>query len=332
MYDIENLKIHTFCRWQEIILSLAPHLSPMIERGRRHGPCPLCGGKDRARCHNDFEETGGVFCNQCSGGANGFAVLQWANGWTFLETVDAVCKHLGLADSDIPKIRPIQKLKPQQEKDWSVERQRLQTIWDGSTPDTGRIARYFKSRGITVPVPPTLRLHPSHFYFHQGSEARYPTMLAQIVMGGKAIGLHQTWLAPDGPGKADVSKPKKSRKCAESMRGGAIRLYPAESGKPIGLVEGIETAISVHQLTGLPTWSCINSGMLERVILPDSVREIYIGADKDRSGCGQRAADRLAKRLVGEGREVQIVLPPGEIPDGEKSVDWSDVLMLEVAV
>ena len=92
---ISTIKSHASGKYQEIVLSLAPHLAPMIERGNLHGPCPLCGGKDRARCHNDFNETGGMLCNQCGGGADIFAVLQWANGWTFPESINAVGGFLG---------------------------------------------------------------------------------------------------------------------------------------------------------------------------------------------------------------------------------------------
>lgn len=92
----ETIKTHAAGRCHGIVLSLAPHLAPLVERGNRHGPCPLCGGQDRARCHNDFNETGGIFCNQCSGGSDLFATLMWANNWTFPEAVEAVVGSLGL--------------------------------------------------------------------------------------------------------------------------------------------------------------------------------------------------------------------------------------------
>ncbi len=332
MYDLDNLKAHASGKWLQIIQTLAPQLSHACERPSVHVRCPCHGTRDGFRMYPDAAQTGGSCCNLQGSFHDGIATLQWANGWDFKQTVDAISSHLGLADGAIPTIKPIPKPEPQPKKDWSVERQRLQAIWDGSTLDTGRIAQYFKSRGITVPVPSALRLHPNHFYFHQGPDVRYPAILAQIVLGGEVVGIHQTWLAHDKSSKADVSAPRKSRKCVESMRGGAIRLYPAEPGKPLCLVEGIETGVSVHQLTGLPTWSCINSSMLEKVILSDSVREVYVGVDKDLSGCGQRAAFRLAKRLVGEGRKVRIALPPGEIHEDKSSLDWNDVLTREVSV
>ena len=65
--------------------------------------------------------------------------------------------------------------------------------------------------------------------------------------------------------------------------------------------------------------------MLEKVQVPDSVHRVYIGADKDRSGAGQRAARKLAQRLWDErGRGATISLPPPEIPPGEKGIDWLD--------
>lgn len=333
MYDIESVKNHAYDSWQEIILSLAPHLSPMISRGRRHGPCPLCGGKDRARCHNDFNETGGVFCNQCGGGADGLAVLQWANGWDFRQAVDALRSHLGIVDGEMPPLKPIQKPEPIPEKDWSVERQRLQSIWEATEPDTGRIRQYLESRGLFVDVPPGLRLHPSLGYYHQGPLAQYPAMVARIQRNGETVGLHITYLDTDGPGKASISQPKKIRKCVENISGGAIRLFEPVDNMPLTLTEGIESALAVRDISGFPVWACGNSSLLAKAIIPESVRSVYIGADKDRSGAGQRAAEKLAQRLWDEsGRSATISFPPMEIPDGEKSIDWNDYVAQEQEV
>jgi putative DNA primase/helicase len=328
--SVETLKEFAIGRWPEIIATLAPHLSLLIKRGKRHGPCPFCGGKDRARCHNDFAESGGIFCNVCKGGADGFAVLQWANSWTFPESLRAVTNYLGLVESAMPTLRYQTPQLPSQ-KDWKRERKQLGRIWAESQPGARRLRQYFEFRGLCVMPPDTLRLHPSLEYWNNGkSYGKFPCMVAMITRGGELVGIHRTFLDSDGPGKAPVLKSKRSNKCVDTISGGAIQLYAPELNQPLALAEGIESALAVHEITGLPAWSCINSTMLGKAQLPDSINCIIIGADKDRSRAGQKSADNLARRLVDEGREVKISLPPMSIPAGSKSVDWLDYHVQEV--
>jgi len=325
-YSIDQIKTHAFNRWPEIILSLAPHLSPMIERGRKHGPCCLCGGRDRARCFDDFDTTGGTYCNQCGGGWDGIKTLQWANSWDFKQTVDAISSHLGLTDGQIPNIKPIKKPEPQPEKDWSIERQRLQAIWDATESDNGRIAEYLQHRGLDIAVPPSLRLHPSLGYYHQGPPVKYRAMIGRIQRDDEMVGLHLTYLDDNGPGKAPISQPKKIRKCVENISGATIQLFKAKPGEALVLCEGLETALAAQEMLGLPVWSCLNAGMLEKVEIPESVSEIIIAGDLDRNNRGQKAMERLAERLHAEGKRVQVALPPEPLPEGSKSLDWLDVM------
>jgi len=118
--------------WAEIIYTLAPQLATTIERGRRHWPCNLCGGVDRCRCHNDFAETGGIICNQCGGGADGFAVLCWANDWTFTETLEAVSKYLSYG---IGGSYTVTKAKSSQPKDWTGEHKKIKKLWEEVYPE-----------------------------------------------------------------------------------------------------------------------------------------------------------------------------------------------------
>ena len=66
---------------------------------------------------------------------------------------------------------------------------------------------------------------------------------------------------------------------------------------------------------------------MKKVALPDYKSEIYIAADLDRSGAGLATAEKLAQRLLSEGKKVYIVIPPGPIPEDEKSQDWLDILI-----
>jgi putative DNA primase/helicase len=325
--NAETIKIFSSGRWPEIIRSLAPHLSDMVERGRRHGPCPLCGGKDRARCHNDFEESGGIICNQCGGGADGLGVLMWANGWTFPETLEAVASYLGLNNGVAPALH---QRTPKPKKDWRKEHGEVMAIWEAAIPNHSRLNEYLEYRGLSSDQPDTLRLHPSlEYWYDRKSYEKFPCIVSLITRDSSPVGIHRTFLDLDSPGKAPVPKPKLSKKCGDSMTGGCIPLFEFDQEKPLVLCEGIETALAVHQMTGYPVWACVSSTMMAKVELPDNVKSVIIGADKDQSGAGQDSANRLAQRLIGEGREIKISLPPMEIPKGSNGIDWLDYYLIK---
>jgi phage/plasmid primase-like uncharacterized protein len=88
----------------------------------------------------------------------------------------------------------------------------------------------------------------------------------------------------------------------------------------LALAEGIETALSVTQATGLPAWSALSAVGLRAVELPPEVREVTICADGD--DAGGNAANAAARRFAGEGRKVRIA----QAPSGE---DFNDLLMKE---
>src|SRR5262252_7333217 len=72
---------------------------------------------------------------------------------------------------------------------------------------------YLRSRGITVPVPSVLRfgLCPHRLGGH------FPAMVAPVVnVIGTLIGIHATYLRPDGSGKADFGHKGFQRECRGS--------------------------------------------------------------------------------------------------------------------
>jgi hypothetical protein len=174
------------------------------------------------------------------------------------------------------------------------------------------LERYLRSRGLTIPIPRALRWarscrHPSGVYCS--------AMIARVDgADGEQIGVHRTYLRPDGLGKAPLNPP---RAALGPIKGGAIRLA---GSAPLLLVgEGIETCLSAMQACELPAWAAVSAGGLEQLVLPDIVREVVILVDHDRNGVGQRSADRAARRWVQEGRRVRIALPP-------EPGDFNDVL------
>jgi putative DNA primase/helicase len=141
-------------------------------------------------------------------------------------------------------------------------------------------------------------------------------MLARVdTPAGTMATVHRTYLTIDGH-KADVPSPKKLMPCAidGASAGGAVRLYPAR--ETLCIAEGIETALAVRLQSGYPAWAAISATGMAHVVLPAIVQTVLICADHDQPGI--EAAHALANRLLREGRQVKILLPP------TPGTDWAD--------
>jgi putative DNA primase/helicase len=95
------------------------------------------------------------------------------------------------------------------------------------------IDTYFKERGITGPIPPTIRFHPN---LKHTSGVSLPTMVALVTRGmdEKPVGILRTFLAPNGKGKA---KCVPNKMMLGPCSGGAVQL--GEAGNSVMVGEGI---------------------------------------------------------------------------------------------
>jgi hypothetical protein len=82
-----------------------------------------------------------------------------------------------------------------------------------------------------------------------------------------------------------------------------VRLAPAAD--KIALSEGIETALSVQQASGIPCWAHLGTG--NRPALPDLCTEVILCADADRAGA--ECARWFAQAYESEGKFVRIARP-----------------------
>lgn len=299
----------------------------------KHGPCPMCGGKDRFR-FDDKEGRGTYICTQCDAG-NGVTFLMRYRDWSFQETTNFIDDVLNGGTgvepiSDILKRNSIVQQASKKQVDLQFKRKQLNTIWSQSKPIThgDPVDRYLRARGIALELYPScLRHHPNLFYYDDEKGmviGKFPAMIGMIqASDGKRVTLHQTYLG-DGC-KAYVPKPKKlmSPVIPGSILGGAIRLCTPAPNKALVSAEGIETALAVHLATDLPVWATVSATGMERLILPPEINNVVIAADNDYSGRGQQAAANLAFRLISEGRHVKTIMPP------KKGQDFADLLLEE---
>jgi hypothetical protein len=181
-------------------------------------------------------------------------------------------------------------------------------LFAASVPVAGTLAdTYLRSRGLTQgSTIGALRFHPKCWHRDEGQTRSLPrpALIAAVTDGAGALqGVHRTWLAPDGQGKADVQT---QRRAMGHLLGNAVRLTQQDDIIVIG--EGIETMLSlVEAVPGLPVWAALSSGHLGAVLLPEGVQRLYIAIDRDPAG--QRAAERLAARATEVGIGCHVLEP-----------------------
>lgn len=270
--------------------------------GRHRMPCPHCDRGPRDTALSVLVEPDGSACWYCWR-------CQWSGGTR------------GTSRAPQVETRP--------RDDSQRNAARLRRLWRESAPlDLWchyPAAAYLRHRGLdfTADPPADLRYHPHLDYWSPVGDrpqriGRYPALLAVVrAPDGEAVGLHRTYLAPDGAGKADVPSPRKLCPPARpnGLRGAAVRLHTARA--ELAVAEGLETALAVRQATGRPTWSCISAHGLATVELPPEVEDVLIAADHDQAGI--QAAHDLARRLIREGRTARVAVPD------EPGTDWADV-------
>lgn len=186
-------------------------------------------------------------------------------------------------------------------------------IWQSTLPASGTpVETYLASRGLTLPLPPSLRFHRG---LKHPSGGFWPCMVANVTRAttDAPLAIHRTFLARDGKGKAPVD-PRKMM--LGPCRGGAVRLGPATNSLMIG--EGIETCLAAMQATRHAAWAALSTSGLRTLDLPSSVNEVIILADGDDSG--EAAARDCGLRWRRQGRQVRIARPP-------HGMDFNDLLL-----
>lgn len=345
--EASDVKREAEGRWDEILDALSPALRTALSKPGKHVPCPNPGhggSTDGFRVYKDVHLNGASVCNTCGVFTGGIDTLMWINGTTFKETLWEVAEylHVGSKASAARQAAVTRVQRPSKEdieKEDAKALEALNRVGRESISINHRDAEparlYMARRGIKIALPDTLRFHPALEYYNEDRKlvGRYPAILGLIQdKEGKPANIHRIFITPEGF-KAPVDDPKKSMRAMKTQPyvGGAIRLTPASS--VLAVTEGIETALAVMEGTKMPVWCLINAYLLENFEPPAGVEQVLVFADKDRPslqhprGHGQEAAAKLVKRLWERGIKASAIVPRGSIPDGQKSLDWLDVLV-----
>jgi putative DNA primase/helicase len=266
-------------------------------KGRRNGngwlvscPCPN-HGKGRG----DRSPSLSV-----SDGDDGRLLLRCFAGCGFLDILDEL-KLRGLIDGVQPE--PSRRFTP------SVHRLvelgpdvGALAIWEATVEAHETVVdEYLNRRGIYL-RPPMLRCRLDRRSMVAGMQAP----------DGKVIAIQQTWLTNEG------EKAAGKRLTTGNLGAGAVRLGAV--GRSMGLAEGVETALSAMQMTGMSVWASLGASRLHNIEMPPEVEEVHVFVDNDEPG--RTAAKRTADVHTDIGRRVYLRSPP------DQCGDWNDFLNL----
>ena len=143
---------------------------------------------------------------------------------------------------------------------------RVMRVWDQAMDATSTIVKsYLASRGgLLVPDGAPIRFHPRCQRGPidlPGGPEHWPAMVALMTdaLTGQPVGVHRTFLLPDGSGKAPTTARGKVKLRPKMVLGhwGVIRLTPDDQiGRGLAIAEGIENALTASQLIGWgPVWA-----------------------------------------------------------------------------
>jgi putative DNA primase/helicase len=285
----------------------------IIERGiklrgrvEQVGPCPHCGGRDRFAINTRKRVWN---CRGCRDGGDVIALVQKLDNCDFREAVATLTGERLSGDIERPKYQP-EKDDPQLGANDYERQQRdaARWLWRASKPTTGTMVElYLPSRGIDLPLPKTVRFLPANRPGH------HPAMLVPYglpkepepglldIAEDAITAVQLTFLRPDGTDKADI-KPNKIT--IGSPAGMPMVLAPMNDLLGLAICEGIEDALTAHQVSGLGAWASGGAAFMPKLgaAVADHVEAITICAHDDKAG--QRYARALADALDARGFEI----------------------------
>jgi len=240
-------------------------------RGEYQGPCPICGGTDRFSINVKKQ----VF--NCRGGEGGDAIkmVQHVNACEFVPACEFINEEPAPRSSSGYRERDpaIDKERKEERKDAAIEREEKEKaeiddaiviatrFFDEAKPIEGTVAEdYLERRGLPagfIPPGSDLRFVPHLAYWGYADRdsgelidlGPFHCLVGAIrAVDGRIIGIHRTYLGPDGGKLRPPGDPARNRakKIFRKSQGGLIRF--GEIGETLAVGEGIESTLSFRRL------------------------------------------------------------------------------------
>lgn len=282
--------------WRQTLENYGCHLPS----GRNHGPCPVCGGKDRFR-FDDKEGRGTWFCSQCDPQSGGGLLL--LSRFLGKPTIEVANELLGN----------------------TPERSLAPVYRSFVSEDQIRKANHEQARKGAEALLASSELRQHAYMSDRGLDGQW------LVNGEPIMGRDRSVIQPgelllvpaykaegDGSKLVNVQKIKANKEKRPLYGGDMAGVYHKLDGhqKLIAITEGYATGVTVNQVTGATTYCAFNTGNL--AVVAAWVASQHLGvpvvffADNDEHGAGLRYAKDAAAPLG-----ATVALPP-------ELGDWDD--------
>lgn len=270
-------------------------LPPITGNKHFQGKCPICEAKGKFRI--DDKNGQGTYICKCSSGT-GWSLLEKTQGKDFKTLAREIDGILGNTYNGVAQPRDI----TQSEK---IRNKVLNKFNKLKSLNGTNASIYLKNRGIEAH-----EINNVRFCENDKTPDGMFSAIYSIASDskGNACYLHRTFL--DGNKKADIKNNKKMLSLQEDTylehaQSVAIRLSDVSS--TLGIAEGIETALSCHQVYKCSTWSVLNTSLMKRFRAPTGVDHLIIFADSDDNGAGLNAAFECGHKNIMTKNDVKRV-------------------------
>lgn len=277
---------------------ITEQLGGFYRDGKGNAPCPVCQTERRK------DQTALSISN-----GNGKILLHCFKGaCSFVDIANAIDLPLEGVQIDFTAQRESE---TKQAGYAAHKLRKARDLWEHAGPiDDTKAATYLRGRGITCPLPETLRFISD---IRHGPSMSWCMAMVAIVSTG---GVHRTFFDKQGNRLA-----KNAKMMLGPCAGGAVALS-GDAG-PLVVCEGMETGLALLSglLSGPATvWAALSTSGIRGLTLPHDPHKLTIATDGDTAG--KEAGDSLAIRATALGWKVSL-LPA---PDGK---DWADILKMK---
>jgi DNA primase len=290
-------------------------------RGRELvGLCPFHHEKTPSFEVNDAK--GFYHCHGCGAGGDAIRFLMELDGLSFRGAFQA------LTGGTFPIVSEEERAK-RKAADAAEDRRRrdlARTIWAKSVPAAATLAEvYARSRGITAPLPPTVRfaMTPRWIDPETGQPGRdYPALVCAMQDHEGALAAVQCVFLADGGRRKyhrvrDDGTVAKAKLTFGVIVGSALRIGPP--GPTVMLCEGPEDGLTLAQTYPmLNIWVACGTALLSRVVFPGDVQAVILAGDN--GAAGRRAVDEATAAYMAQGLRVDELFP------GPRFKDFNDQL------